>query len=340
MLWALVMAGGRGTRLWPLANSNTPKPLLRLHPDQETLLEETLKRVFSVVPPERVFIFTNAKDCSKIVRSASGVPKSQIIGEPVSRNTAPTIAIAASIISQRDPKATLLILPADHFIEPVSEFAGTVKRAVRLSLQQASFVIFGAKPTFPSTSYGYLQPGKKLGGFCYELKRFVEKPCCQKAIKLMKQGCLWHAGIFLAPVKVILESFERFHPQILTIAARIEVRAGKLGPEDTFRAFPDISIDYAVLEKLKHACLVESSFKWCDVGTWKSFETLWPRDKAGNAIWGTCATFDSKGNVVYSKDKPVCLFGVDDLVVVDTPHALLVTKKDCAEMVRKAAGSV
>lgn len=340
MLWALVMAGGRGTRLWPLANSSTPKPLLKLLPDQETLLEETLKRVFSVVPPDRVFIFTNARDRSRIIRSVSRLPRAQVIGEPVSKNTAPTIAIAASMIFRRDPEAALLILPADHFIEPAHEFAKTVKRALRLSLRKASYVVFGAKPTFPSTSYGYLQPGKKSDSFCYELKRFVEKPDRRSAVKWIKQGCLWHAGIFLAPAKTIIESFKCFCPQILTIAERIKARAGKLGPEDAFRAFPDVSIDYAVLEKLERAHLVESSFRWCDVGTWKSFETLWPRDKAGNAVWGTCAMFNSKGNVVYSKDKPVCLFGVDDLVVVDTPHALLVTKKECAEMVRKAAGSV
>jgi mannose-1-phosphate guanylyltransferase len=337
MLWALVMAGGRGTRLWPLTDERTPKPLLELLPGKKSLLKETLKRINAIIPPSRVLIVANQEHLSQIRRHAGRVPKQQIIGEPCSRNTAPTIGFAASLIFKRDPAATLLVLPADHWIEPEDKFHQAVKEAAKLSIKSSQFVIFGARPTHPSASYGYLAPGKKVNRLCYQLKGFVEKPDRARAQKLLKAGCLWHAGIFLAPVRTILDSLEKKSPAISKYLGKLTVKAGKILPEKVFRAFPDISIDYAVLEKLKNAFLVKGEFEWCDVGTWKSFEDFWTKDKAGNAVLGSCFPFEAGSNVVYSKNKPVCLVGVKDLVVINTPKALLITKKDTVEQVRKVA---
>ena len=337
MLWALVMAGGRGTRLWPLADQKNSKPFLKLLPGRKTLLEETLKRITPVVPANRIFIIGNREHLNQIRRLAPRVPRSQIIGEPVSRNTAPTIALAAALISKRDSEASLLVLPADHWIEPARKFHEAVRRAFKLSSKTHGFTIFGARPSFPSSSYGYLWRGRKVGDRCYQLKRFVEKPNESRARTLLRAGCLWHAGIFLAPVRTILDSFERYANNIIIRIAKLNVKNGKITPEKVFRMIPDISMDYAVLEKLSRAYVLDSGFRWCDIGIWKSFESLWLQDRFKNAVLGSCLPFGSSGNIVYSKEKPTCLFGVDNLVVVDTPRALLIMKKESTEAIRDVA---
>lgn len=337
MLWTLIMAGGRGTRLWPLADGKTPKPLLKLIPGQPSLLRQTLDRLKGLVPPERIWVFTGQEYLEAIRRSSKGIPEDQVVGEPAARNTAPTIALAASLILSRDPQAQLLVLPADHWIDPKTKFHQTVRTALALVSQTQAFAIVGIPPDFPSTSYGYLTLAKKVRSHCYQLKRFVEKPNLKRAQKLVREGCLWHAGIFLAPVRAILNELRRYAPAIREGAAKLEVREGRVVPERIFKSLPDISMDYAVHEKLREAYVVRGEFKWHDIGIWKSFEALWPQDRFGNAVYGTSRFLNASKNIVYSKAKPMCLVDVNDLVVVDTPHVILVAKKSSSEDIRKAA---
>lgn len=335
MLWALVMAGGRGTRLWPLSRRARPKPLLKLVPGQATLLEETIRRIRPHVPAHRIWVIGNHEHLSGLRRCASQIPRSQIIGEPVSRNTAATVGLAASFISKRDPHALLLTLPADHWIASHKGFQKAVETAARISKRTGSFSIFGVPPRFPSPSYGYLRAGRNISRSVYELRQFVEKPSAKRARSFLRRGrFFWHAGIFLAPAKAILSSLKRFAPSISDRLMRIRVRHGEVIPPKEFRALPNVSFDYAVLEKLEKAYLIACDFDWCDVGTWKAFETLWPKDRFQNAVVGSCFALNSRRNIIYSKNKMVCLQGVKDLVVIDTLDALLVGAKDSAEEMR------
>ncbi len=336
MLWAVVMAGGWGTRLWPLSRRKIPKPFLKLLPGRDSLLEETVKRLNPLIPASRILIIGNQEHLAGLRKHAPKIPRNQIIGEPVSRNTAATVALAASLISKRDPSATLLILPADHWISDKKKFHQAVKTVARISNQKGIFSIFGVKPTFPSSSYGYVKAGKKVSSSIYHLQKFVEKPSVKQAKKFIKTGkFFWHAGIFLAPARTILDSVRQFSPALFLRVLSLNVQKGKVVPQKLFHALPSISFDYAILEKLKNAYLIRADFDWCDVGTWKSFDGLWPKDGSQNAAMGSYLAFDSHGNIVYSKNKLICLQGINDLVVIDTPDALLVSRKDSAEEVRR-----
>ena len=341
MLWALIMAGGQGTRLWPLSRKKLPKPLLKLVPGSSTLLEETIKRIDSLASKNHIWVIGNEEHLKGLKRFARFVPSSQIIGEPAPRNTLATVALGAWLISKRDPRALILVLPADHWIGNSAAFARTVKIAAQIAKRTSSFSIFGVKPHFPSTSYGYLRAGKKVSSSVYELKQFVEKPSGERAEAFFKTGkFFWHAGIFLAPAEVILNSVKRYLPAVSRVLSKISIRNGKIIPPKSFKALPNISFDYAVLERLKNAYLVSCNFEWCDLGTWNSFEGVWPTDAFKNSVLGSHLALDSKGNTVYSKDKIVCLYGVHNLAVIDTPDALLVSAKDSAEGVREVVGEL
>ena len=341
MLWALVMAGGWGTRLWPLSRREAPKPLLKLIPGRATLLEETLKRLPPQIPASRIWIIGNQEHLRGLRRCAPQIPRAQIIGEPVSRNTAATVALGASLISKRDPDAVILILPADHWIPGKNKFHKSVQQAARISGRTGAFSVFGVTPRFPSSSYGYIRSGRKISGSVYELKGFVEKPSVARARGFLRSGrFFWHAGIFLAPAKTILNSIQKCAPAFSRKLLRMRIQNGRVVPSEAFRSLPSISFDYAVLEKLKKAYAIRCDFDFCDVGTWKTFDGLWPRDKFGNSVVGTHSAVNASGNIVYSKDKMICLQGVDDLVVIDTPDAILVSRKDSpAEEMRKVAAA-
>lgn len=341
MLWAVVMAGGRGTRLWPLSNRTLPKPLLKLIPGRGTLLNETLSRLSPLIPPPRIFMIGSEEHLSALKKSAPRIPSSQIIGEPVSRNTGPTVALGASLILKRDPEALILIVPADHWISDASAFQQAVKKAAKFSDEHEQFTIFAVKPKFASGSYGYLLTGKKRTSSIYDLKEFIEKPPVGRARKFVKSGkYLWHAGIFLASGANILASVARYAPRLARGLSKVKIKNGTFLNPEKFAALPNISFDYAVLEKIHNGTLIKCRFDWCDVGTWNAMEQVWPKDAAKNSIFAKCISIDSKGNVVYSKEKPVVLQGVNDLVVIDTPEALLVGRKDSGEAMREVAEKV
>ncbi len=335
MLWALVMAGGRGTRLWPLSTRTLPKPLLKLVPGRGTLLDETLKRLSPLIPSSRVFIIGNHEHLPAL-KKTRGVPKSQIIGEPFSKNTAPTVFIGASLILKRDPQALILILPADHWISNKGAFQKAIKQAAHYSDEHEQFAIFGIKPKFPSSSYGYILKGKKHARAVYDLKKFIEKPPVSRARQFVRSGkYLWHAGIFLASGANILASFARHAPKLAHVLKRVRVGNGTFQNPRVFGSLPSISFDYAVLERTHNAILIECGFDWCDVGTWSAMEQIWHKDKAKNSVFAHCIPLDSTGNIVFAKNKLVCLQGVDDLVVIDTPEALFVGRKDAGESMRE-----
>ncbi|MBI1978085.1 MAG: mannose-1-phosphate guanylyltransferase [Candidatus Omnitrophica bacterium] len=336
MLWALVMAGGLGTRLWPLSRKKRPKPFLDLIPGRANLLQETIKRLNPLIPANRIWVIGNEEHLSNLRRYSPRVPKNQIIGEPASRNTAPTVAFGAAQILRKDPRATVLVLPADHWIGDKKKFHKAVCEGLRVSERTRAFSIFGVKPAFPSSSYGYLKAGKEVSRQVYQLRQFVEKPSPKRAKAFLKTGrFFWHAGIFLALAQTMIAAIQECAPRIAIGLSKLNTRNGKIVPAKVFHALPSISVDYAVLEKLDRAYLIRGDFDWCDVGTWKAFEALWPKDKFRNSVAGSCFALNSQGNLVYSKNRFICLQGVNDLVVIDTPDALLVSRKDSSEEMRR-----
>ncbi len=341
MLWALIMAGGSGVRLWPLSNRTLPKPLLKLIPGRDTLLSETLKRLTPLISPSRVFVLGNKEHLAALKKSARHVPQNQMIGEPAARNTAATVGLGASLILKRDPQALVLILPADHWISDKTAFQKAIKTAARYSDQHEQFSILGVKPKFPSSSYGYILMGKKRSSSVYNLKAFIEKPSAARAQKFVQSGkYLWHAGIFLASGANILASIARYAPKLASGLAKVKIKDGKIENPKTFHALANVSFDYAVLEKIRNATLIECHFDWCDVGTWSAMERIWPKDESKNSVFGKCISVDSKGNVIYSNHKLICIQGIHDLVVVDTPDALFVGRKDAGEVMRKVVEKI
>lgn len=329
------MTGGSGTRLWPLSNSEKPKPFHAFIPGKKTLLQETVARLQPLIPASQIIVIGSEKHIPLLRKQLQHVPSNQIIGEPVAKNTAATVALAAKIVHEKDPNGLLLVLPADHWISTKEQFNQSIAKALSALKLKQTFVVFGIKPTFPSISYGYIHCGKKIASNVFQLKQFVEKPNQEKALKFIKsKEYLWHAGIFLAPAQLILDSFSKFQPKILAMVNRLSVEKSKIKPAALFKKLPSISIDYAVLEHVCDAAVVSCEFNWCDVGSWKSFEAIWPKDHDQNAFHGNVFSKDSGANIIYSPKKQTVLFGIKDLVIVDTDEVLLVAPKNASESMR------
>jgi mannose-1-phosphate guanylyltransferase len=337
MLWALVMAGGAGKRLWPLSTKKKSKPFLKLIPGQKTLLEETLKRIKPVIGLKQTWVIGDEENLSELRQLARDVPRSQVLGEPCSRNTAPTVGLCAKLIYQIDPKGILLTLPADHEIREYQKFRTTLRLAVGLAEKHQTFAVFGVQPDFPSTSYGYLELGPKIDRFTHRLTRFCEKPKLKRARHFYKsKRFLWHAGIFAAPVSNILGTLEHDEPRLYRRLKTLLVGHGKIRPTKRFAKLPNRSFDVAVLERLKNALAIKCPFSWSDIGSWDSLSQFWVQDPANNASLGDLKTRGSKGNLVCAPKKKVCLNNVDDLVIVDSGDTLFITKKGDSEKLRSA----
>lgn len=338
MIWAVIMAGGQGTRFWPESRRARPKQFLNLF-GRKTLLEQTLDRIRAVIPSERVLIVTQ-EDKIPLVRRLAG-RQVHVIGEPVGRNTAPCLVVAAAWISRRDPDAVLAILPSDHRIEKETGFRKALRAAADVAKTSGRPVTFGIKPGFPSTGYGYLEMSGRLSrvqGFdVFTLRRFHEKPPLAKAKHFLKTGnFLWNSGMFIWTAKGVLAAAGKHLAPVLRLALKI-TSSGEL-QKNMRRHFKDmiaISIDYGLMEKLKGKILcIPVDFGWSDVGSWKALADFTVPDKNGNAAAGDVIFVKSRGNFVKAGGKLVALVGISNAVVVDTGDALLVCDKAETESIR------
>jgi mannose-1-phosphate guanylyltransferase len=338
--YAVIMAGGSGTRFWPLSRRDRPKQLLPLGRGDESLLRATLGRIAPVIPPERTLVVTSAALADATAEELPEVPRDNILAEPVGRNTAPCVGWAAARIHRHDPQGTLAVLPADHHIGDEQAFAETI----RLSLSQASegdLVTVGIRPSRPETGYGYIEMAEPLTEGVHRARRFVEKPNKQRAEQFLAAGhFLWNSGMFFFRADVILDAI-RAHLPGLGRALRALDEAAEQGREArelarSYPGLPKVSIDHGVMEKVDRVAVVPGDFGWSDLGSWTTAWELAEHDAQDNALPEGSVAVDVERSYARAKEgKRVALIGVKDLIVVDTEDALLVVPRDRAQDVRQ-----
>jgi len=349
MLIPVILSGGSGTRLWPVSREAFPKPFMKLG-GELSLLQRTLSRCLPLADGARIGIVTNreylfqTRDEIGRLPAARGVSCTQLL-EPVGRNTAPAIAVAALWAEQVAPGATLLVLPADHLIPNEAAFQATARGAARLA-EDGALVLFGIRPTGPETGFGYIETGDPVpGGDALRVRRFVEKPDAARAAAFLQAGhFVWNSGMFCFTARAFLGALERHAPDVLAQArAAWAASAAGAGAEAdrialdpaTFAACRDVSIDYAVMEKAEGVVVLPSTFGWSDIGSWKSVAEQFVPDADGNTAVGEAMFVDSRNTHVQSEGRLVAAVGLHDLLVVDTPDALLVASKDASQQVKQ-----
>ena len=343
MLHAVIMSGGSGTRFWPQSRRNRPKQLQPLA-GETSLLQQTVARLQELVPPERTWVITNAGQAEETRNQLPTIPVRQILTEPCGRNTAPCVGLAAWHLLATDPDAVMLVLPADHLINPPDAFRQGVRTAVELvDNDSRRLVLFGVTPTRPATGYGYIQRGESLpgAGHGYQVTAFHEKPDRSTAGSYIAAGDrYWNCGIFTWRADRILDALAQHEPDIASVLETIGRTVGTpdyaTSLQDTFDSIPARSIDHAVLERSPDTCLVEASFAWHDVGSWHALAEILGTDSDGNTLQGPVTVVDSNNCVVRSNgDHLVGAVGVENLVIVHTDDATLVAHRDDEEGLRR-----
>jgi mannose-1-phosphate guanylyltransferase/mannose-6-phosphate isomerase len=339
----VLLAGGAGTRLWPVSRDALPKQFLPLVGERSSY-QETLLRV-----KDKMFaapIVITGPDFHFFARRQAeevGVDVTVVI-EPMRRDSAPAIAAATAVARARDPEAVVLALAADHIILDVPEFRATCL-AGRAAAEQGQIVTFGIKPSEPKTSYGYILPGEAIGGGVHKVKRFVEKPDAATAKKYVSEGYLWNSGNFLFRADVLLSELTRLEPEMAAaIEAAVKNATTDLGflrlAPDAFARAPQKSIDYAVMEKTDRAAVVAGDFGWSDIGSWDALFDITQPDAQGNVVKGEAVTMDATGCVIHSDGRLTTLVGVADLVVVSTSDAVMVVPRARAQEVKDLAAKL
>lgn len=347
-VYAVIMAGGRGTRFWPLSRPQRPKQMLKLL-TSKSLVRETIDRVAPLYGRRNVLVVTVAEHDGAIRRDLSMLPKANFLIEPSGKNTAPCIGLAAVELSARDPEAIIAILPADHWISDRRKFSRTLAQAVDLAARTDALVTIGVRPEYAETGYGYILKGRRARGGGFHVSGFVEKPPLAKARRLMRRGALWNSGILVTRVATVLEALRCYAPNI---ARRLDViqsmAAGRpLGALSVkvrnalrreYKRMPSASIDFAVMEKAGSegkVLTLEANFGWSDVGNWDALHRMLPKGTAGNTGVGRRVVFRSSNCLVYSSERRlVALVGMKNTVVVDTPDAVLVADMNRSQEIK------
>ena len=340
--YAVILAGGSGTRFWPLSRELEPKHLLKFYSD-ESLLQQTIKRIIPLIAPARIYIVTNGLHKFELTLQASifGIPENNIIIEPEGKNTAPAIGLAALTIAKKDKNATLAILPADHHIADNKKFIVTLKTAVNAA-KDNYIVTLGIKPTYPATGYGYIRinpkPETRNPKF-HKVEKFTEKPDLKTAKKFIQDKCyLWNSGMFIVNAKVILNEIKKYlpklHKELVKIAKGADI-------QKIYKSLDSISIDYGVLEKSKNTAVIPVfDLGWSDLGTLSALETFLSKDENENIVQANSIDIDSKNVIILGKSRLISTIGLRDLIIADTEDALLICHKEKAEDVKKMVEKV
>ena len=348
--YVVIMAGGRGERFWPQSRLKRPKHLLPIV-GNSAMLTQTIERLEGLVPVENVFVITNAEQRDSVLKTCPGLLPERVIGEPVGRDTAAAVGLAALLVEKEGGDPAFALLPADHVIEDGQGFRSVLDGAFEAAEADELLVTVGIKPSFPATGYGYLHCGPEVTGVSNrpvsEVQRFVEKPDLATAKDYVADGhFFWNAGMFVWRPSVILSEIDRLVPDL---SSGLEMlRANWLASSDLqeamSRVYPGlkkISIDFAVMEKAKRVVMLESDFDWDDVGEWPAIARHYPADENGNVFKGSGVAIDATNNLTFAESGHcVTLLGVKDLIVVQSGDATMVCHQDCAQQVKALAQEV
>jgi mannose-1-phosphate guanylyltransferase len=340
----VIIAGGKGERFWPQSRAPRPKHLLPVVGTQP-LLTQTIDRVKPLVPAKNIFVITSAVQAKAVAQVCKGIPAANIIAEPVGRDTAAAVGLAAALVGARDPEGIFAVLPADHVIHDGKSYATDLKAAFAAAESAPVMVTIGIEPTEPATGFGYIQRGEKWKTFgrrpVYQVKRFVEKPAQAVAEGYLKSGdYVWNAGMFVWSVPVVETALAAHAPELDAALKPIRLALAKKRPlaavmKKVYPTLPKISVDYALLEKSKNVVVLPSSFDWDDVGAWPAVVKHCKPDADGNVSRGLVVVEQGRNNLVFSEGGHlVTVIGVDDLIVVHTPDATLVVPKSKAQDIK------
>lgn len=339
--YAVILAGGSGTRLWPRSRSAQPKQFLDLT-SSATMLQETCRRLHPLVSPDRILVVTNASHCDAVAEQLPDVPRGNILGEPEGRGSAAAIGFAAVCLQKRDPGSVMAALTADHLIARADVFRAVLDAAARVA-DEGWLVTLGIRPDYPETGYGYIERGAELAistAFeTFTVARFEEKPPRQRAEEFVRSGRhSWNSGMFIWRVDRILDEIEKLLPDLRSglarLSAAIDTGAEAATVQAVWPTLPKTTIDYGVMEKADRVAVLPVDIGWNDVGSWSSVYDVLPKDELGNAVVGEHLTTDTTGSLIYSPQRLVATIGLKDLVVVDTGDALLICPRDRAQDVK------
>jgi mannose-1-phosphate guanylyltransferase len=358
MLHAVIMAGGTGTRFWPASRNDAPKQLLQLVGGQ-TMLRQTVDRLGDLAPTERCMIVTNRRLVETIREQLPELPAAAIVGEPCKRDTAPCIGLAALLVNEADPEATMVVMPADHVIRPAEVFQAAIRQAAKLvEASPGRIVTFGIKPSYPAEIFGYIHRGEilkmgsghsassaertaRLAAPTYRVLKFKEKPDAATAKNYVESGeYYWNSGIFVWRAATILGALRKHQPEMIGHLEKIvhvwDTSEREAVFEREFTAIKPISIDYAVMEHATDVAVIEAPFEWDDLGGWQSLARLVEQDENSNAVLGKHLGLDTSGTIVRTNDDHLIVtLGLKDIIVVHTPNATLVADKHCEEQIRQ-----
>jgi mannose-1-phosphate guanylyltransferase len=342
-IYYVIMAGGRGTRFWPRSRTRKPKQLLDII-GPRTMLEQTIDRILPLSDWDHILVVTEISQAEAIRKLLPRLKESHLLIEPLGKNTAPCIGLAALTISQWDPKASMAVLPADHFIPQMDDFQKTLQAALEVSRKGEFLITLGIAPSSPETGYGYLEQGKKImeqGGVAvWQVKAFHEKPDHDRAKAMLQSGTFfWNSGMFIWSVSTVLKKMSRWTPDLYRELMVLEKVYGRPDWDQALRkayeGMENISIDYALMERADQVVMLQADFGWNDVGSWEAVYQLEAKDGEGNCFKGSVLALDSQGCLVDSPDKIVTLIGVQDLVIVNTPEAILICPRSRSQDVKK-----
>jgi mannose-1-phosphate guanylyltransferase len=348
--YPVILAGGRGTRFWPLSRKKRAKQLLALD-GKQTMIQQTVARLLPLAPAKKFWIISNEDLRSAITRQLPKVPKSQVLAEPVGRNTAPAIGLAAFLLLRESPEAVIGMFPSDHVIADEERYRETLERGIEIAAAGANIVVLGIRPTRAETGYGYIEAGSTFQGEALRVRRFTEKPDARKAAEFVAAGnYFWNSGMFLWSARTLADALREHLTKTATLLEEIAAAFGTRKFAATFRKlYPkceNISVDYAVLEprsakgeETGNIFCLPADFGWNDLGSWTALHehhTAKSGPPEGNVVAGSGVfLLNARGNYIYSPGKFVAAVGVSDLVVVETPDALLITTRQHAQDVGK-----
>lgn len=342
-IYAVILAGGSGTRFWPLSRNSLPKQLMRLFHDR-SLIQQTVHRLEGLVPRENIIVLTNVEQIERTREALPDLPPGNIVAEPCKRDTAPAVALGIGLVARRDPEAVMIILPADQLIQDIPSFQAVMRSACHAASQTTGLVTIGVKPTWACPSYGYVEralaaeiPGVPGEHTVFHVQRFREKPNPELAEEFLRAGNFsWNAGMFIWSVPTARAELRTHAPELAEFIGVLEC-ASDIDSilSERFAALHKTSVDYALMEKAETVYNIEATFDWDDIGSWLSVAKYFPSDDSENQTNCECTAANARKNIVFSREGThIALLGVEDLIVVQTKDALLIAHRGEAEKIK------